>query len=260
MTFKPARLLLVLIAIAAMPAFAQNLAIVNGKAIPSARVEAVVKQVVAQGQQQDSPQLREMIKKDLIAREVMMQEAIKRGFDKDPAVKLQLDNARQSIVVNALMREYATKNKLKDADIKAEYDRFKAQTGDKEYHVRHILLATEAEARAAIAKIKGGAKFEELAKTSKDTGSAANGGDLDWAPPSAFPKPFSDAMVGLQKGQVTENPVKTDNGWHVIKVDEVRTTKLPGFDEVKPQVEESLMQRKVQAYQEELIKKAKVSN
>jgi peptidyl-prolyl cis-trans isomerase C len=258
MTFKPARLLLALIAIAATPAFAQNIAVVNGKAIPSSRADAVVKQVVAQGQQQDTPELRTMIKNDLIAREVMFQEAVKRGFDKDATVKQQLDNARQSIVVGALMRDYIAKNKVKDEEIKAEYDRFKAATGDKEYHVRHILLESEADAKSTIAKIKGGAKFEDLAKTSKDTGSAANGGDLDWAPPSAFPKVFSDAFVNLQKGQVTENPVQTPNGWHVIKVDDIRATKLPALDEVKPQVEESIQQRKLQAYQEDLLKKAKV--
>ncbi len=258
MTLKPARLLLALIAVAAMPAFAQNVAVVNGKAIPSSRADAVVKQVVAQGQQTDTPQLREMVKKDLIAREVMMQEAVKQKFDKDPAVIQQLDNARQTIVVNALMRDYVNKNKVKDSDIQAEYDRFKAQAGDKEYHVRHILLATEAEAKAVIAKIKGGAKFEELAKTSKDTGTAATGGDLDWASPSSFPKPFSDAFVGLQKGQVTENPVQTPNGFHVIKLDDTRAAKIPALAEVKPQVEEALQQKKLQAYQEELLKKATI--
>ena len=258
MTFKPARLLLALIAVAASPAFAQNIAVVNGKAIPSSRADAIVKQVVAQGQQPDSPQLREMVKKDLIAREVLMQEAIKQNFDKDATVKQQIDNARQTIVVNALMRDYLTKHPVKDDDVKAEYDRFKAEAGDKEYHVRHILLETEADAKAVIAKIKGGAKFEELAKTSKDSGTAANGGDLDWAAPSSFPKPFSDAFVGLQKGQVTENPVQTPNGWHVIKLDDTRAAKLPALEEVKPQVAEALQQKKLQAYQEELLKKAKV--
>ena len=258
MIFKPARLLLALIAVAALPAFAQNVAVVNGKAIPSSRAEAVVKQVVAQGQQTDTPELREMVKKDLIAREVMMQQAIKEGYDKDPAVKQQLENARQTIVVNALMRDYIGKNKVKDSDIQAEYDRFKAQAGDKEYHVRHILLETEAEAKAVIAKLKGGAKFEDLAKTSKDSGTAATGGDLDWASPSSFPKPFSDAFVGLQKGGITENPVQTPNGFHVIKLDDTRAAKLPSLEEVKPQVEEALQQKKLQAYQEELLKKAKV--
>jgi peptidyl-prolyl cis-trans isomerase C len=258
MTFKPARLLLALIAAAAIPAFAQNIAVVNGKAIPSSRVEAVVKQVVAQGQQPDSPQLRDAIKKDLIAREVMMQEAVKQGYEKDASVKQQLENARQTIVINALVHDYLTKNPIKDADIKSEYDRFKAQAGDKEYHVRHILVETEPEAKAIIAKLKAGAKFEDLAKGSKDQGSAANGGDLDWATPSSFPKVFSDAFVGLKKGGITETPVQTPNGFHVIKLDDTRPAKLPALEEVKPQIAEALQQKKLQAYQEEMVKKAKV--
>jgi peptidyl-prolyl cis-trans isomerase C len=258
MTFKPARLLLALLAIAAMPAFAQNVAVVNGKAIPSSRLDAVVKQVISQGQQPDSPQLREAVKKDLIAREVMMQEAVKQGFEKDATVKSQMENAHQTIVINALVRDYITKNPVKDADVKAEYERYKAQAGDKEYHVRHILFATEPEATAAIAKLKGGAKFEDLAKTSKDTGTAANGGDLDWATPSSFPKVFSDAFVGLQKGAVTATPVQTPNGFHVIKLDDTRPTKVPALEEVKGQIEEALAQKKLQAYQEAMVKKAKV--
>jgi peptidyl-prolyl cis-trans isomerase C len=258
MTFKPARLLLALLAVAALPALAQNIAVVNGKAIPSARAEAVVKQVVAQGQQPDSPQLREAIKKDLIAREVMMQEAAKQGYDKDATIKLQLENARQSIFINSLMRAFIEKNPVKEADIKAEYDRFKAQSGDKEYHVRHILVETEAEAKVVIAKLKAGTKFEELAKTSKDTGSAANGGDLDWATPSAFPKVFSDAFVGLKDGAITETAVQTPNGFHIIKLDETRAAKIPALEEVKQQIAEALQQKKLQAYQEDMVKKAKV--
>lgn len=258
MNLKPARLLIALIAAVAAPAFAQNLAVVNGKAIPSSRVDAVVKQVVAQGQQPDSPQLREAIKKEMIGREVLMQEAEKQGYSKDANVKTALENARQAIFINALVADYVKKNPVKDADIKAEYDKFVAQTGNKEYHVRHILVETEADANAVIAKLKGGAKFEELAKTSKDTGSAANGGDLDWATPSSFPKVFSDAFVALQKGQVTEKAVQTPNGFHVIKVDDVRDAKLPTMDEVKPQIADALTQKKLQAYQEELVKKAKV--
>jgi peptidyl-prolyl cis-trans isomerase C len=258
MTLKPARLLVAMIAVIAMPAFAQNVAVVNGKAIPMSRVEALVKQVVAQGQRPDSPELRDMIKKDLIAREVMMQEAQKLGFDKNPDVKKQLDSARETLVVNAMMREFLDKNKTTDADIQAEYDRYKAQAGDKEYHVRHILLETDAEAKAVIAKLKGGAKFEELAKTSKDQGTANSGGDLDWATPSAFPKTFSDGFVGLQKGAVTAAPVQTENGFHVIKLDDTRAAKLPTLDEVKPRIAEALQEKKLQAFQEQLVNKAKV--
>ena len=258
MTLKPARLLLALIAVFAAPAFAQNLAVVNGKPIPSSRVDAVVKQVVAAGQGQDSPQLREVIKRDLISREVLMQEAIKQGYDKKPDVKAALDNARQAIVVNQLARDYITKNPVTDADIKAEYDRFTKQTGDKEYHVRHILLETEAEAKAVIAKIKNGAKFEELAKGSKDTGTANNGGDLDWAAPASFPPEFAAGFTGLQKGGVTENPVKTANGFHVIKLDDTRAAKLPTLEEVKPQIADALAQKKLEEYKEQMVKKAKV--
>jgi len=258
MTFKPARLLLALIAIAVTPAFAQNLAVVNGKAIPSSRADAIIKQVVAQGQGTDSPQLREAVKKQLIDREVLMQEAVKEGYEKNPEVKQAMENARQTIVVNALARDYIQKHPVTDAEVKAEYDRFTKQTGDKEYHVRHILVENEADAKAIIAKIKGGAKFEDLAKQSKDTGTANNGGDLDWASPSSFPPEFAAGITGLQKGQVTENPVHTQVGWHVIKLDDVRTAKLPSLDEVKPQIQEALAQQKLAAYQEEMVKKAKV--
>jgi peptidyl-prolyl cis-trans isomerase C len=187
-----------------------------------------------------------------------MQEAEKQGFAKDAEVKQQLESARQVIVVQAMVGDYVKKNPVKDADVKSEYDRFVKETGDKEYHVRHILVGTEKEAQDIIAKLKGGAKFEDLAKQSKDTGSANNGGDLDWATPSSFPESFSAAFVGLSKGQVTEKPVQTPNGFHVIKVDDVRQAKLPTLDEVKPQIQEALEQRKLQAYQEELVKKAKI--
>lgn len=257
MMLKPARLLLVLVAMAAAPAFAQNVATVNGKPIPAAKVEQIVKQVVAQGKQTDSPQLREAIKKDLIAREVMIQEADKQGFGTRAEVKQALENARQSIVINAMLADYVRKNPVKDTDAKAEYDKYKAQMGDKEYHARHILVATEDEAKAIIAKLKTGAKFEELAKQSKDS-SAANGGDLDWASPANYVPEFSKAMVALQKGAITDTPVKTQYGYHVIKLEDTRAAKIPPFEEVKQQVTESLQQRKLQAFREELMKKAKI--
>src|SRR5450830_1420523 len=235
MILKPASLL-VMTALVAAPAFAQNVATVNGKPIPAARVDQIVKQVVAQGKQADSPQLREAIKKDLINREVLLQEADRQGVATRPEVKM---------------------NPVKDADIKAEYDKYKAQVGDKEYHARHILVGTEEEAKAIIAKLKAGGKFEELAKQSKD-GSAANGGDLDWASAASYVPEFSAAMVKLNKGQFTETPVKTQFGYHVIKLEDTRPAKVPSFDEVKQQVAESIQQKRLAAYRDELAKKAKI--
>jgi len=257
MTLKPARLLVLLLATAVAPAMAQNLAVVNGKPVPSSRADAMIKQMAAQGQQ-DSPQLRAMVKEELVNREILMQEADKLGLSSSAEVKNQMEMARQSIVIRALVADYVKKNPVSEADMKAEYDKFKAQAGDKEYHARHILVEKEDDAKAIIAKLKAGAKFEDLAKQSKDTGSAANGGDLDWAPPSAFVKPFSDAMTGLQKGQITETPVQTQFGYHVIKLEDSRPAKVPSFEEVKPQIAESLQQQKLQAYQQELKKKAKI--
>lgn len=258
MILKPARLMIALIALVAAPAFAQTAATVNGKAIPAAKIELMVKQVVAQGKQTDSPQLREAIKRELIGREVLIQEADKQGFGTRAEVKAALENARQSIIINAMLADYVKKNPVKDAEVKAEYDRYKAQLGDKEYHARHILVATEEEAKAIIAKIKAGSKFEELAKASSKDGSAANGGDLDWASPAAYVPDFSKAMVALGKGAVTEAPVKTQYGFHVIKLEDTRATKIPPFEEVKQQVAESLQQRKLQVYREDLMKKAKI--
>jgi peptidyl-prolyl cis-trans isomerase C len=199
-----------------------------------------------------------MVKEELINREILIQEADKLGLGATPDVKNQVDIARQSILIRALVTDYLKKHPVSDADVKAEYDKFKAQAGDKEYHARHILVEKEDEAKAIITKLKGGAKFEDLAKQSKDPGSAANGGDLDWASPASFVKPFSDAMVALQKGQITEAPVKTQFGYHVIKLDDVRAAKVPTLEEVKPQIAESLQQKKLQAYQQELRGKAKI--
>jgi peptidyl-prolyl cis-trans isomerase C len=256
MTFKPARLLLALIAVAAMPAFAQNLAVVNGKAIPKSRGDALAQQVLASGQQKDSPELRAMIKNELVMTEVLMQEAVKRGFDKNADVKSELDAARQEIIMQAMAQDYVGKNKPTDAEIKAEYDRAKTLAGDKQYKVRHILVGTEAEATALIAKIKAGTKFEEAAKGSKDSATANQGGDLDWITPSEYPKTFADAVVALNKGAVTDKPVQTANGFHVIKVDDTRAQKLPAMEEVKDRVAKVVAQKKLQAYRDSLIQKA----
>ncbi len=254
---KSARLVLALAAAVALPAVAQNVAVVNGKAIPTSRVDAMVKQMVQQGQK-DTPEMRSMIKDELINREVLAQEADRQGVANRPEIKNQIDIARQSIVIRALAQEFLTKNPVTEEEMKAEYDKFKATQSGKEYRARHILVEKEDEAKAIIGKLKGGAKFEELAKGSKDPGSANQGGDLGWAPQDAFVKPFSDAMVGLKAGEITQTPVQTQFGYHVIKLEEVRDAQLPAFDEVKGQIAESLQQRKLQDFQQGLKKKAKI--
>ncbi len=260
MTLQPARLLVALIAAVALPVFAQNLAVVNGKKIPSSAADAMVKQAVAQGQP-DTPELRKAAKDQLINQEVLFQEAEKQGYGKKEEVKQQLEQARHSIVIRAMLQDYFKKNPVSEAAIKAEYDKFAAQaTKDKEYNARHILVEKEEDAKAIITKLKAGEKFEDLAKQSKDPGSKDNGGKLDWAPAANYVPEFGNALRALAKGGLTETPVKSQFGFHVIKLDDVRDAKAPSLEELKPRISQGLQQQKFQELQEALKKKAKIDN
>ena len=247
-----------LVALLASPVLAQNLAVVNGKPVPISRVKALQQQVEASGRPV-TPEVLDQIKQELIAREVFMQEARKRGLDASEDYKTQLELARQTILIRQLFADFQKKNPVTDADIKAEYDKFAKENGGKEYRARHILVETEADAKALIADIKKGGNFEELAKkASKDPGSGANGGDLDWAAAGSYVPEFSGAMVKLDKGQMTDTPVKTQFGFHIIRVDDVREAQLPKLEEVRPQIAQQLQQQKLSAYQEGLRSKAKI--
>lgn len=245
--------------IAAAPwAAAQNIAIVNGKAVPTARVEALAQQVAASGRPVDDT-VRAQLKEEAVLREIFMQEAQKRGIAATAEYKTQMELARQTIMIRALFADYQKKNPVTDAEIKAEYDKFAAANAGQEFRARHILVEKEDEAKAIIASIKGGAKFEDIAKKqSKDPGSGANGGDLDWAAAGSYVAEFSEAMVKLGKGQMTDAPVKSQFGWHIIRVDDVRQAQLPNFDEVKPQIAQQMQQQKLSAFQQNLREKAKV--
>jgi len=246
------------LALMAAPAFAQNLAVVNGKPVPSSRVE-VLKQQVERSGRPVTPEVLAQIKEELVAREVFMQEAKKRGLDATEDYKNQLELARQTILIRELFADFQKKNPVTDAEIKGEYDKFVAANGGKEYRARHILVEKEDEAKALIADIKKGAKFEDLAKKmSKDPGSGANGGDLDWAAAGSYVPEFSGAMVKLGKGEMTETPVKSQFGFHIIRVDDVREAQLPKLEEVKPQIAQQLQQQKLSGYQEGLRSKAKI--
>ena len=247
-----------LVALLAAPAFAQNIAVVNGKPVPSSRAQALKQQVEASGRPA-TPEVMEQIKQELITREIFMQEAKKRGLDASDEYKNQIELARQTILIRALFADHQKKNPVTDADIQAEYDKFVAANGGKEYRARHILVETEDQAKALIAEIKKGAKFEDLAKkNSKDPGSGANGGDLDWAAAGSYVPEFSGAMTKLEKGQMTDAPVKSQFGFHIIRVDDVREAQLPKLEEVKPQISQQLQQQKLGQFQEDLRAKAKI--
>ena len=242
----------------AQSALAQNIAIVNGKAVPKARLDALAQQVAKSGRP-ITPEVQQQMRDAVITREVFAQEAEKLGLMGSDDYKNQMEIARQTVLITVLIDDFKKKNAVSDADLKAEYDKFAAANGGKEYKARHILVEKELDAKAVIASIKKGGKFEDIAKKqSKDPGSGANGGDLDWANPSSYVAEFTEAMLKLNKGQMTDTPVKTQFGFHIIRVDDIRTAQLPAFEELKPQIAQQLEQQRLGAYQQNLREKAKV--
>ena len=239
-------------------AYAQNIAIVNGKPVPKARMDALINQVQRQGGQKPGPEMEQRVKDEIVLREIFVQEAEKRGLQSTEDFKQQMDLAREGLLIRALFDDERAKNPISDADLKAEYDKVKAQNNEKEYHARHILVEKEADAKSIIAQLKKGAKFEDLAKKmSKDPGSAQKGGDLDWAAPSSYVPEFSAAMTKLEKGKYTETPVKTQFGYHIIKLEDVRQPTFPAFDDVKKQLTQRLEQQRMAKFTEDLKAKTK---
>jgi len=231
-----------------------NVAVVNGHPIKNAELELVIRQI----NQKDTPELRAALRDKLIEFDLLMQEAKKQKITDREDVKFQADNAARNVIIGALLREELEKHKITDEQLHAEYDRQKSMAGEKEYKAHHILVDTEDQAKAIIAKLDKGEKFEDLAKGTKDAGSAANGGELDWAPPGAYVKEFSEAMVKLDKGKYTETPVKSQFGYHVIRLDDVRSMQPPPFDQVKQRIADSMQQQQVKDYVESLKKKATI--
>jgi peptidyl-prolyl cis-trans isomerase C len=235
-----------------------TIAKVNGVAVPRARADFLMKQQAARGMP-DNEQTRAMLRDELINREVLVQEAQKSGVAKRPEVQAQLDMARQEVLVGAYIRDWVTKHPVSDAEVQKEYERVKAQSGDKEYKARHILVETEEQAKSLIDELKKGGKFDELAtKNSKDPGSAQRGGDLDWNVPATYDKQFAEAMVKLDKGKYTDVPVKTRFGFHIIQLDDVRPVKFPPLNEVRQRISQQIQQNKIDELVKSLRAQAKV--
>ena len=219
------------------PVFAQNAVIVNGKPIPKAQLDKLVQKTG----QADNPQVRDQAREMLVTRELILQEANNRGLSQSDAVKEQIEQSRMGILVAAVFQDYVEKEGVAEADLKAAYESVKSQYTGKEYHVEHILVEKEADAKAITAQLKAGANFEELAKAkSKDPGSAPTGGDLGWVSEKSLVPEFSKAMVQLKKGQITDKPVKTQFGWHIIKMDDMRDVKTPPMEEIKDQLKQMI--------------------
>jgi len=245
--------------VAVTTAHAAPVAKVNGVAIPNSRLELVMKGLSAQGQK-DTPETRKAVRDDLIKQEVLSQEAVRKGLDKTPDVATQMKITRQSVLIRALQSDFIANNKPTDKEVRKEYEAVTAASmGDQEYNPRHILVSTEEEAKDVIRSLKKGAKFDQLAKDkSTDDGSKNKGGELGWSSARSYAQPFAEALVKLKKGEITQQPVKTSFGWHVIRLDGIRPLKIPPYEEVKGKVLQRVLQRKFAAYLEELRGKAKI--
>ncbi|HEX5769238.1 MAG TPA: peptidylprolyl isomerase [Burkholderiales bacterium] len=242
----------------AKPGGGKPVATVNGVPVPQSRADFLMQQQLSRGGA-DTEQMRGMVRDELVNREILMQEAQKAGVAKQPEVQTQLDMARQEIIVSAYLRDWVRKHPITDAEVQQEYEKAKAEQGDKEYKARHILVESEDEAKALIAQLKKGGKFEDLAtKNSKDGGSAQRGGELDWNVPAGYDKQFSDAMVKLEKGKYTETPVRTRFGFHIIQLDDVRAAKFATLAEVKPRIQQKLAQSRIEELVRGLRAKAKI--
>ena len=234
------------------------LATVNGIQIPRARLDLVVRQQMVRGAP-DNEQLRAQVREALINNELLVQEANRSGLSKKTEVLQQIDITRQEVIANAVVAEHIRVNPVSDADIQKEYDRARAQTGDREYKARHILVATEDDAKSVLADLKKGGKFDDIAqKRSLDEGTRPKGGDLDWNVPTNFDKAFSDAMVKLEKGKMTEAAVRTRFGFHIIQLDDVRAVSFPPLTQVRQQIQQRLVDQKIQTMVRELRAKAKI--
>jgi peptidyl-prolyl cis-trans isomerase C len=235
--------------------------VVNGVTIPQSRIDAMNKELTAQGQP-DNAERQAAIREELVNREVLAQAAAKRGLDKNPDISAQMEMARQAVLVRALFESEVKANPITDADLQKQYEQFRGSMGTNEYKVAHILVDKEEDAKAIIDAVKKNpADFAKLAKErSKDPGSKDNGGDLDWGPSARYVKPFADAVTTQPKGQISAAPVKTDFGYHVIRVDDVRPLKVPEFNEVKEQFRQRAQQQQIQKMVMDLRSKAKIED
>lgn len=244
----------------AAPLSAETMMTINGQSISQADFDNFIELIIEQGAT-DSPELRERVKEELIVRTVAVQEAERQGLDKTPEVQQELDLARQGILVRALLEDYIEAHPISDEQVEAEYNKLKEQGAEqKEYKVRHILIEGEDDAKKLLADIKDGKlSFEDAAKEhSIDPGSKENGGALGWAPSSNYVAPFAEAVENLEVGNLSDAPVESQFGWHIIELEDERSPEFPELDEVKSQIKELLRQEQLSDYQDELLSSAKV--
>jgi peptidyl-prolyl cis-trans isomerase C len=207
-----------------------------------------------------TPQQRKLLTEALINRQLVLQEAIKENYDKDADIAARVKALTESYIAANYLAKIAKEFKVEEKDVKAYYDKNVVADTPKEYKARHILVKTEAEAKAIIKNLEDGSDFSKLAKEkSTDTGSGERGGDLGWFTQRDMVEPFSNAVASLKKGELAKTPINSQFGWHVIILDDERLTTPPEFNAVKQNIEKVLIKEQLNNYLTELNSKAKIS-
>lgn len=234
-------------------------AIVNGTPISRNDYDVYAKSLL-QGKPQTelTPEQKSQVLDEMITMQLVSAQAVKDGLEKDPDIAARLEVLRMRVLADAESQKFLKGKEPTDAELHAEYDSAIGAMDKTEYHARHILVDSKEKAEALIKKIKGGAKFEDVAKAESTDNSKTSGGDLGWFTLARMVKPFADAVKGLKKGGITPEPVQTQFGWHIIKLEDTRDVAPPPFDQVKTQVTNGVIQKKLQAYVEDLKKNAKI--
>ncbi|MGH8137311.1 MAG: peptidylprolyl isomerase [Steroidobacteraceae bacterium] len=233
-------------------------ATVNGTPISRDFFESYVKAITGKAANELTPDQRGEALDRLIRMQLIGQQAIKDGIDRDPDTATLLELTRLNVLQQAASERYLKDRKPTEKELRAEYETQLGALAKQEYHAKHILVATEPFALKVVAQLEKGAKFEDVAKRESMDSSKDNGGDLGWFTPDRMVKPFSDAVVALKPGEYTHKPVQTQYGWHVIELVEVRDLQPPAYDSVRQRLEQVVQAKKVKGYADELMRGAKI--
>lgn len=237
---------------------ADAVAIVNGKPITFQTYEFFLRQLQAEQPNANLSGNRQLVINELVNRELIYQDAVKKKLDKDPEVAFALEQLRKNTMIQANVGKVANNVDVSDAKLKKEYDEKIAKADVSEYKARHILLKTEADAKAVIKELDGGAVFSDVAKAKSTGPTGPEGGDLGWFKASQMVPPFAQALTKMKKGTYSKQPVQTQFGWHVILLEDTRKATPPKFEDVKPQLANMMRGQQVNAYIANLRKNAKV--
>jgi peptidyl-prolyl cis-trans isomerase C len=219
---------------------------VNAQAVPNAQAEVLLREQISRGAP-DSPELRQGVRQILINQTLMAQQAKATGLTSNPLVQAQVALAQQNVLAQAWQQQELSTLAIKDADLKAEYDRQVATLGDTDYLIRHLLVKEEATAKLLLEKISAGSKIADLARDySQDAPTRERGGLTDWTNAAALSPALAATVKATAKGKVASQTIKSDAGWHVLQVEDSRAAKFASLDEAKPQLAAAIARRQIE--------------